>query len=1119
MLYINDVYLFNKNKAINKMKSGIPFRLNSSSGIALMVFLFVFQANFSAQSQLRFEHINKKDGLSQGTVNAILQDNNGLMWFGTNDGLNRYDGKNMIIYRRNHADKSSLPNNNIISLGQDASNRLWVGTMGSGIFYLDPVKNTFHSINEIADSLQNLNIGQNVYCIFIDTTNNVLWAGTNNGIISVDFGRSKMSFIDLTVREVDGVVPGNIYSLLVEDEVIWIGSDRAGLIRMSINSDHLQSYPIVGKVNFIDEIGHRGIINTIIRDKTGKLWVATFGNGVMNVDEQNHNLIRPGFNIEFKHNSFTPFIRTMALVGDTSIWCATTGGGLQIIDLKKNKITLIETNNISPGGLSSLALKSVYADLNGGVWIGDNGLGINYYFPVSKNIMHLRPSSDIYGLTFQSVRSIYRDENKNIWVGGYGGFNVFDSKFKRIFVNKAIGNAYYISPDEYDKEIVWIGSEGNGLRKFNKKEAQQLEFYSNRSSENEKGIVGSGVYSILDRSEEEIWIGTETALNIFNKKTAKSKALFLNNLSEVYRIKGRIRVIYTDSRNRIWVGTLGGGLSFLDSNLFFLKKFNHDSKNLSSISSDIIYSVYEAKNGVIFIGTDSGLNIYDEITGTFKHINTAHGLINDVVYGILEDEENNIWLSTNEGISCYNPSKGSFRNYTLEDGLQANEFNSGAYYKDDEGTLYFGGVNGVSIFKPEDLNDNPVEPKIVFTQLKIGNIPAIIDPPITNATEIKLDYFNQSFRLEFAALNFYKPKKNQYAYRIKEIRGDWTYLGNENSIEIANLGYGTFTIEVIASNNDGVWNEKGISLNVIINPPFWATFWFRLSFIFFTSALLSLFFYFRIRGLKRNKKRLEKEVDVRTKELQEANLDLMHEIKVRKRTEEELNTANQTKDKFFSIIAHDLKNPFNVMLGLTELLYEDFGSFTPKEQKELLQTVGKSTRELYNLLENLLSWSLAQRGKIVYTIEKIDLSKIVNETVFLLSEQVKQKNIELQSAVSPGLAALADKNSISTVLRNFISNAIKFTPLGGSIIITSDDSEAMISISVSDTGVGISEENIQKLFRIDEQFKTTGTAKEKGTGLGLVLCSEFIQANGGAISVKSKLGKGSTFSFSLPKAN
>jgi signal transduction histidine kinase/ligand-binding sensor domain-containing protein len=1119
MLYINDVYLFNKNKAINKMKSGIPFRLNSSSGIALMVFLFVFQANFSAQSQLRFEHINKNDGLSQGTVNAILQDNNGLMWFGTNDGLNRYDGKNMIIYRRNHADKSSLPNNNIISLGQDAYNRLWVGTMGSGLFYLDPVKNTFHSFNEIIDNPDKVDVGQRINCIFIDTTDNVLWAGSNKGVIYLDFKARKLNFIDFSAKEFDGVFVGNIYSLLVEKNLVWIGTDKGGLLRLDKSTNQLISVPILNKLNFINDIEYRGIILNILRDKNGLLWVSTLGNGVLLLDEIALTLVNPDFINENQNDGLSIWIRTMAMVGDTSIWCATSGEGLQIINLISKKITSIRFNTAEPYGITSNAFKSIYTDNIGGVWIGDNGLGINYYFPVSKKIKNISYASGPSSLKFQSVRTIYRDENKNLWIGGYGGFNVFDSNFKRIIVSENIENAYCIYPDPFDKEEIWIGSEGEGLRKISKKNGRQLQRFLSSTPEKQEGILGTSVYSILDKNEDEIWVGTEQALNVFNIKTGINEEMKIESNGELFNTKGRIRVLYKDSKNRTWIGTLGEGLTFMYNNTLVFNIFKHDAENLSSISSNIIYSIYESEKGIIYIGTDNGLNIYDEVTGGFTQINTAHGMINDVVYGILEDEENNIWLSTNEGISCYNPSTGSFRNYTLEDGLQANEFNSGAYYKDDEGTLYFGGVNGVSIFKPEDLNDNPIEPKIVFTQLKIGNVPAIIDPPITNATEIKLDYFNQSFRLEFAALNFYKPKKNQYAYRIKEIRDDWTYLGNENSIEIANLGYGTFTIEVIASNNDGVWNEKGISLNVIINPPFWATFWFRLSLIFFISALLSLFFYFRIRGLKRNKKRLEKEVDARTKELQEANLDLMHEIKVRKKTEEELKTANQTKDKFFSIIAHDLKNPFNVMLGLTELLYEDFGSFTPKEQKELLQTVGKSTRELYNLLENLLSWSLAQRGKIVYTTEKIDLSKIVNETVFLLTEQAKQKNIELQSAVSPGLAALADKNSISTVLRNFISNAIKFTPLGGSIIITSDDSEAMISISVSDTGVGISEENIQKLFRIDEQFKTTGTAKEKGTGLGLVLCSEFIQANGGAISVKSKLGKGSTFSFSLPKAN
>lgn len=1100
------------------MKRSFPIRFHSLSGIPLIVFCFVLHISLAAQSQLRFEHINKKDGLSQGTVNAILQDNDGLMWFGTNDGLNRYDGKTMLVYRRNHSDKNSLPNNNIISLGQDAHNRLWVGTLGSGLFYLDPVRNTFHSFKELIENPDNLDIGQRINCIFIDTADNVLWAGSNTGVISLDFKTQKLTFIDFSAKEVDGVFVGNIYSLVVEKNLVWIGTDKGGLLRLDKDTNQLISVPILNKLNFINDIEYRGIIMNVLRDKNGLLWVSTLGNGVLLLDEKALVLVEPDFIKENHYDELSPWIRAMAMVGDTAIWCTTSGEGLQIINLISKKITSIKYNAADSYGITSNAFKSIYTDNIGGVWIGDNGLGINYYFPVGKKIKNISYSSGPSGLTFQSVRSIYRDENKNLWIGGYGGFNVFDSNFKRIIVSENIENAYCMYPDPFVKEEIWIGSEGEGLRKISKKTGRQLKRFLSSTPEKQEGILGTSVYCILDKSEDEIWVGTEQALNVFNKKTGINEEVKIESNGELFNTKGRIRVLYKDSKNRTWIGTLGEGLTFMYNNTLVFNIFKHDAENLSSISSNIIYSIYESKKGLIYIGTDNGLNIYDEVTGGFTHINTAHGLINDVVYGILEDEKNNIWLSTNEGISCYNPSTGSFRNYTLEDGLQANEFNSGAYYKDDEGTLYFGGVNGVSVFKPENLNDNPVEPKIVFTQLKIGNVPAIIDPPITNASEIKLDYFNQSFRLEFAALNFYKPKKNQYAYRIKEIRDDWTYLGNENSIEIANLGYGTFTIEVIASNNDRVWNEKGISLNVIINPPFWATFWFRLSLIFFISALLSLFFYFRIRGLKRNKRRLEKEVDARTKELQETNLDLMHEIKVRKKTEEELKTANQTKDKFFSIIAHDLKNPFNVMLGLTELLNDDYETFSPEEQKELLHTMSKSTRELYNLLENLLSWSLAQRGKLIYTPEKVELSIIVQETVILLSEQAKQKNINLQSIVSPGLSALADKNSISTVLRNFISNAIKFTPSGGSIIITSDDNEEMISISVTDTGIGISEENIQKLFRIDEQFKTTGTAKEKGTGLGLVLCSEFVQANGGSISVKSILGKGSTFTFSLPKA-
>ncbi|MDP2237065.1 MAG: two-component regulator propeller domain-containing protein [Bacteroidales bacterium] len=1101
------------------MKRGFNFHSEPFLWISISIVLFFFQINLVAQSNLRFEHINKNNGLSQGTVNAILQDNNGLMWFGTNDGLNRYDGKNMIIYRRNHADKNSLPNNNILSLGQDYKNRIWIGTMGSGLFYLDPVRNTFHSFRELIDNSDKLDIGQRINCIFIDPTDNVLWAGSNTGVISLDFNSRKLTFIDFSAKEIDGIFVGNIYSLLVEKNLVWIGTDKGGLLRLDINTNQLISIPNINQKNFINDIGYRDIIMNILRDKNGLLWVSTLGSGVLLFDEKELALVDPDFAKENKNDVFSPWIRSMALVGDTAIWCITSGEGLQIINLKTKKITLSKSNPTNSFGLTSNALKSIYSDNIGGIWVGDNGHGINYYFPVSKKIRPISYSTGASSLTFQSVRSIYRDENKNLWIGGYGGFNIFDNHFNRIIVSENIENAYCIYADQNDKEIVWIGSEGDGLRKVSKINGRLLKWYEGKASEKDEGLMGSSVYSILAKSDDEIWVGTEQALNVFNKKTGVNFEMKIESNEKLFDTKGRVRVIYKDSKKRTWIGTLGEGLTYMYNNTLVFNIFKNDAENSSSISSNIIYSVFESKGGVIYIGTDNGLNVYDEVTATFKHITTANGLINDVVYGILEDEENNIWLSTNEGISCYNPSNGSFRNYDAEDGFQANEFNSGAYYKDDEGTLYFGGVNGVSIFRPKDLFDNPFEPKIVFTQLKIGNSPAVIDPPITTAKEIKLDYFNQSFRLEFAALNYYKPKKNQYAYRIKEIRNEWTYLGNENSIEIANLGYGTFTIEVIASNNDGVWNERGISLNIIIDPPFWATHWFRISVIVFLFILLSIFFFLRISVLKRNKRLLQEEVEIRTSELRKANLELLHEIKVRKKTEDELILSNQTKDKFFSIIAHDLKNPFNVMLGLTDILSEDFETFEPHEQKELLQTVSKSAKELYNLLENLLSWSLTQQGKLVYTFEKFDLCTIVHESVILLTPHANQKNIELKTDICLESMVLADKNSINTVIRNLISNAIKFTPSNGKVTISSEENNGMITVSVNDTGVGISEANLSKLFRVDEQFKTIGTAKEKGTGLGLVLCSEFIHANGGTINVKSTLGKGSTFSFSLPKAN
>ncbi len=1070
------------------------------------------------QVDYRFEHISKEDGLSQGTINDIFEASNGLMWFGTNDGLNRYDGKQIVVYRRNHVVPNSLPNNNILSINQDKDDRLWIGTMGNGLCFLDPVKNTFHNFDILVNDTNTIDIGENVYGLSYDSQNNILWAGSNKGVARLDLDDHSLSFFDFLTTAIDSLYVGNVYSILAQDSLVWIGTDKGGLIRYDTHDSSFVSIPIVGDRFFMEDKQHRGTITRIVSLKNGQIWVASYGDFILYYDQENQVLKKILPPAEHLYYSTAHFTRGIGLVGDTAIWCSTTGAGVFMYNLKSEQINVLYADQNNPNSISSNSIKTIYPDKNGGVWLGDNGHGLNYYYPVNKNIKHLSPSAKgSSGLTFKSVRRIYKDENGFLWVGGYGGLNAFDKNFQQVIVNQNISNAYYIHPDPVDKSILWIGIEGGGLNKIRKSDGVQIQTIQTLGINSNSGIYGNSVYCIQDKNQDELWVGTESGLNAYNKKDGSNRVIKHDPSNEFSIPAGRIRVIFSDSKNRTWVGTLGGGLAYMNNNSFIFNNFKHDLNDHTSISSNIIYSVFESKGGKIYIGTDNGLNIYNEKTYEFKQISTTDGLVNDVVYGILEDTHANLWLSTNEGISCYNPITNTFRNYDQEDGLQANEFNSGAYFQDIDGNLYFGGVNGVSIFQPAELRNNYLEPKIVFTQLKIANETAIIDPPITKAREIRLDYYNQSFSLEFAALNYYKPKKNQYAYRIKEIQEKWIHLGNQSNIEIANLGYGEFTIQVIGSNNDGIWNYEGASLKIIIPPPYWAQLWFRFLAAIFIIFIIASVFLLRIRSMANKRKKLQREVDMRTKELKEANEQLKSEIETRLKTEVQLLTANQTKDRFFSIIAHDLKSPFNSLLGLTEMLNNEFDSFNDDEVKELISILRKSIEDVYNLLENLLNWSITQRGLLSLHKEEINFPDLLTEVFQWLSNQAKHKSIQLKSDVSIATTVYTDKNSLSTVMRNLVSNAIKYTPYGGKVIVSTYEDELSFCVSISDTGVGMTQETIQRLFRIDENIQTKGTANEKGTGLGLVLCHEFVTANGGSIGVESQPGKGTTFTVRLPK--
>jgi len=1093
---------------------------NIMRALLLTVALIYFGSNaiIHSQNSYRFDNINQKQGLSQGTINDIFEDSNGLMWFATKDGLNRYDGKQIKVYRRNHNDPNSLPNNHILALNEDSEGRLWIGTLGNNLCYLDPVTDEFYSYKTLLKVNDPTKIGENVYSIAFDSVQQLLYAGSNTGILQLDLKAGSLEFWDTQHLDFDGFEIGNIRSLLLEDKQLWVGTDRCGLLLFDIETEIFT--PIKYSHNRINNEANlnRGIILDLLKDTENTIWAAGYGKYVLKLDREKLELNRPNFKAQNKAKPEEAYNFSLALVGDTAIW-STTEYGFQIFDLKRKTVQNIYHFPDNFQDLLSYGFKSIKADLHGGIWLGGNGYGISYYFPYNKGFKHIsyQPTA-ITGLTFKSVRSIYKDPGGMLYIGGYGGLNAFDTNGIRKWKSKATEIPYIIHPDPVYPELLWIGTEGDRIMLIDKTTGLRLpNNYKNIRLDPEK-IHSINMMSILDKNADELLIGTENSLYLLHKKTGETSR-FIHNPADSFSIPdGGIRELFTDSKNRTWLASLGGGLAYMHDNDMRFKTFRHQSENTTSISSNIVYCIFETNSGEIYIGTENGMNRFDEQTNSFENFNTSDGLANDVVYRIESDELGRLWLSTNQGLSCFDPKTKKFRNYEADDGLQDNEFNSGASFKDENNRLYFGGINGVSTFKIQDLRDNKIAPKILFTKLLVGGEPLIIDPPITRAKEVKLEYDNQAFYLEFAALNYYKPQKNQYTYRIVEISENWHNLGNTNSIELIRLGYGKYTIEVTGANNDNYWNTEPAKLIINIKRPFWATHWFITLTILIIILLFSTIYLLRLRSLRRKKESLEKEVALRTDELLLTNDTLKQEVATRKKTEIELKEANNTKDKFFSIIAHDLKNPFNVLLGLSEILDTDFDILDNTERKEIVSALRKSTDDLYRLLENLLSWSRAQQGILKMKPAKIRISEIVDENIRLLKTQANTKKIAVSSTVNPELFAKADYNAITTVIRNLLSNAIKFTDKGGDIFVTSEEIGPKLSISITDNGVGIEAANMDKLFSIDEQFKRKGTMHEKGTGLGLAICKEFTEANKGTLTAESVYGKGSTFTVTLPKA-
>jgi len=1069
--------------------------------ISLLFTLSILTALSNAQTsdQQIFDKLRGEETLSQGSVYSICQDLSGYIWIGTKDGLNRYDGYNIKIYRNHPEDSSSISCNTINTIFNGADGYLWIGTSGGGLNKYDPVSDKF--TRYVFKSGSNKYYGNILNDIVQDSLGN-LWIGTfNDGLIkfNTETGIYERFLPDLDDPE---SISGDIINTILLDSKgrLWIGIEDNKLNLFIPETQTFKKFEYNAQ-HQSDKYGNS--ISSLIEDADCNIWIGTnYGGFIYKFDTgtevfTNYREGFPGSNHCF------------AFTGLDSLWMGSNYSGLFLYEIS-NEISHIFISGTKKGELNYNTIRCLYNDRDGNLWIGTDGKGINLYSPNMKKFhIFMHKTSLSQGLSLCSVRAIYVDDNDFLWIGGYRisdeyeGFSRIDLSTHEIINYDPDGVVYCILPDKDDKDILWLGTEGQGIIKFNTKNFDAVRYYQNPPF-CQDSINGVNIYCMLYDDNGIVYIGTEKGLNIDNANT-KTCTFYAHDPKDSTSINlGSIKALYIDSEKNIWVGSDRGGFAKFDPEKKVFTRYMNSPEDKNSLSGNNVNSFYEDSKGRFWIGTDRGLNLMDKTTGKFSKITVDDGLPNDVVYSTLEDENGDLWLSTNMGLCKFNADTREFVIYDKNDGLPANEFNSTAYFKDNDGRMFFGGTNGLVSFYPSEILQNKILPQALITSYFIDNIETQPDSIISLKQRLIIKPDENIIGFEISAMCFLNPEKCEYKYKLENFMDKWIDLGNKRMISFTNLDPGKYNLLIKSSNNDGIWNDKPTKLQIEVLPHFYETLVFKLIMALLIIGVILIIYYGRIRIIRQQKEKLKIQVLQRTNELSESN--------------KKLHIAITTKDKLYSIIAHDLKSPFNSLMGFSDLLIENWKTMEDSELIEIFKILKKTSSSTYDLLVNLLEWSQFQSGYIEYNPQKCDFNEILNNALSQLKGQASCKNISLKTEFEEDLYIYVDVLMINSILRNLISNAIKFTPKSGHIEISVIKQKEFISCCIHDNGVGISKEVQQSIFSTGDNISRIGTDGEKGTGLGLILCKEFIQKSHGTISVESEVGEGSKFTFTLPLA-
>lgn len=1113
-------------------------------------------------STVRFQHLGSEQGLPQNSVRSILQDRFGYLWFGTEDGLARYDGHGFTVYRHNPGDSTTLSNSYAIVLLEThstaaAGGTLWVGTNGGGLNRFDRASGKFKCFRHNPADPTSLS-ENNVRAIFEDRSG-VLWVGTfgtsGGGLNRFDPTTEKFVRYNNNTNDPTSL-SSNVVRAILEDKFgnLWVATD-SGLDRLNRATGTFDHY----RHNPTDSTSlSNNVILSLLEDpgygnQGGGLWVGTRDGGLDRFDPAT------GIFKHYRHHTTDTTSLSDNMVWDLledhegKIWVGTVNG-LNRFDRITGKFTRFEHNPANGTSLSNSYILSLLEDRTGTLWVGTGNGGLNYFNRATEAFIHYKRRADNpVSLSDNVVRSLLEDHTGTLWIGTNGGLNT---------LNRATGNfkVYRNNPSdaaslsdnivwsllEDRAHTVWAGTQAGGLNRFDRASGKFTHYKHN--PKDSTSLSNNDVRVLLEDRSGALWAGSLWGgLNCFNRTTG-TFTRYQNHPNDPTSLSGNnIRSLLEDRTGTLWVGTGTYGLNRFDRATGKFVRYLHNPNDAASLSHNSVRSLLEDHEGTLWVGTHGGLNRLDRATGKFTVFNEKDGLPNDVVYGIMEDERGNLWISTNNGLCRFNPRSRTFTKLDKRDGLQDNEFNGGAFCRGIRGQMYFGGINGLNEFVPDSVRTDTVPPQILITMFKKFNRPVVLDSAIEEKKVITLLHNEQDISFEFASMSFRVIERNLYSHKLEGYDADWSPPGTEHKATYTNLDPGEYVFRVRGSNCDGVWNMVGAQVHVIILPPWWRSWWAYTAYVLCGIGVFSMLNILvqrrRIQILRDRQKQREEEIlRLSNIQLTAANDEITRQQELVVLQNKHLQELDTEKNEMLGIVAHDLKSPLSGIRNLAALMEEYAETLSKGDIARYSQMIHESSNRMFQIVRSLLDVNALEQGGIKPFFVETDCAELLLPLIEEYRERAAAKSLRLDYEAPPAFFVCTDTGLLIQVVENLLSNAVKYSPPHTSIRLHIESLQPTpalehgengengqegnsversdwlqgLRISVRDEGPGFQDAEKHKLFGKFARLSAQPTGGEHSTGLGLSIVKKMVEAMNGNVWCESEAGKGATFIVELP---